>query len=198
MEDTKAAAVSQPSPALQSVPVSECMLPQWYALYTAPCHEKRVAEHLRYREVEAYLPLYRTVHRWRNRCVRQLELPLFSNYLFVRLPWGQRGRALAVPGVRWMVGSERMPSPLPDFEIESLRAGLDGHNCEPCPYLVAGERVRIRSGALAGMEGVLVRRKSGLRVVLSLDLIRQSVSVEADAADLEPAGLAWHSLRGVA
>jgi transcription antitermination factor NusG len=177
--------VDTPDSALLNV---EGIRPQWFALYTTPCHEKRVADHLSYREIEVFLPLYRTVHRWRNRCLRQLECPLFPSYLFVRLPWLQRWRALAVPGVLSMVGSERKPSPLPEFEIESLRTGLHLRSFEPYPYLVVGEKARIKSGALAGMEGVLLRKKSSCRVVITLDLIRQSVAVEVDAADVEPVG----------
>ena len=95
-------------------------------------------------------------------------------------------RVLETPGVLSLVGSRREPSPLESSEIESLRSELYLRELEPHPYLVAGDRVRIHSGALAGMIGVLVRKKSQLRVVLTLDLIMQSVAVEIGADEIEP------------
>ena len=94
---------------------------------------------------------------------------------------------MAVPGVLAIVGSGRGPSPLPDREIESLRSSVDVCNFEPYPDLVVGERARIKSGPMAGSEGVLLLKKNHLRVILTLDLIMQSVAVEVDGCDLEPA-----------
>lgn len=99
----------------------------------------------------------------------------------------ERVRILEVPGVLSLVGFGRTLAPLPDFEIEALRAGLGRRKIEPHPYLVIGERVRIKAGPMAGMEGVLIRKKNNFRVVLALDVIMQCVAVEVDAADLEPA-----------
>jgi transcription antitermination factor NusG len=93
---------------------------------------------------------------------------------------------LEVPGVLSLLGSTGKPVPLPVVEIEALRASLPFIKCEPHPYLVIGERVRVKSGSLEGMEGVLLRKKGLLRVVLSLDLIMQSVAVEVDADNVEP------------
>jgi len=95
---------------------------------------------------------------------------------------------LGTPGVLSIVGSPKEPWPLPDFEIDALRSGLLERRIEPHPYLIVGERVRIKAGAMAGVEGVLVRKKNDLRVVLSLDTIMRSVAVEVDANDIEPSG----------
>ena len=159
---------------------------QWFAAYTVPRHEKYVSAQLKSRQIESFLPLYRTVHVWRNRSRPALELPLFPCYLFVRIPVGARAEILSVPGVVSLVGSKREPWPLPDFDIEVLRSGLDQRNPEPHAYLVVGERTRIRSGPLAGLEGVLLRRKNSVRVVLTIEQIMRSVSVEVDLADVEP------------
>lgn len=169
---------------LSAAPVS---FANWYAVYTNSHHEKRVALHLAEREIESFLPLYSTRHRWRNRCERTVELPLFPNYVFVRIASRERVRVLAVPGVLSLVGVGRTPAALPDFEIEALRCGVGRRKIEPHPYLVVGERVRIEAGPMTGMEGVLVRKKNNFRVVLALDAIMQSVAVEVDADDLEPA-----------
>jgi transcription antitermination factor NusG len=158
----------------------------WYAVYTTPRHEKRVREHLEMRQIESFLPLYRSLRQWNNGCKVTVELPVFPNYIFVRIAPESRVRVLELPGVLSLVGSGREPTPLPEFEIESLRTALHERVFEPHPYLVVGERVRIRSGALAGMEGVLLRKKSCWRVVLALDLIMKSVAVEVDAHELEP------------
>jgi len=169
---------------LSATPVS---FANWFAVYTNSHHEKRVALHLAEREIESFLPLYSTRHRWRNRCERTVELPLFPNYVFVRIASRERVRVLAVPGVLSLVGVGRTPAALPDFEIEALRCGVGRRKIEPHPYLVVGERVRIEAGPMTGMEGVLVRKKNNFRVVLALDAIMQSVAVEVDADDLEPA-----------
>ena len=157
----------------------------WFAVYTSSRHEKCVAKHFDERRIERFLPLYQRVHRWRKRSSVQLELPLFPNYVFVHIGSQQRIPVLGVPGVLGIVGG-RMPSPLPDGAIEALRAGLALRSLQPHPYLVAGERVRIQVGAMAGMEGILLRRKNELRVVLTIDLIQRSVAVEMDAQDVAP------------
>jgi len=161
----------------------------WFAAYTSSRHEKRVASYFADRQIESFLPLYATRHRWKNRCEMNLELPLFPNYVFVRIDPRERACVLEVPGVVSLVGFGRTLAPLSDFEIEALRSGLGQRKIEPHPYLVIGERVRIKCGPMAGMQGVLVRRKSNFRVVLALDVIMRCVAVEVDADDLEPASL---------
>jgi transcription antitermination factor NusG len=158
----------------------------WFAAYTNSHHEKRVAWQFGERQIKSFLPLYGARRRWRNRCEMNLELPLFPNYVFVRIDPRERVRVLEVPGVLSLVGFGRKLASLPDFEIEALRGGLGQRKIEPHPYLVIGERVRIKTGSLMGMEGVLVRKKNNFRVVLALDVIMQCVAVEVDADDLEP------------
>jgi transcription antitermination factor NusG len=167
-----------------AMPLATCA--NWFAAYTNSHHEKRVALHFAERRIESFLPLYSTPHRWRNRCEMIVQLPLFPNYVFVRIDPRDRVRVLEVPGVFSLVGFGRTLAPLPDFEIETLRSGLGQRKIEPHPYLVIGARVRIKAGPMMGMEGVLVRKKDNLRVVLALDVIMQSVAVEVDAEDLEP------------
>jgi transcription antitermination factor NusG len=160
--------------------------PQWFALYTTPRHEKRIATQLQESHVETFLPVYRTVHVWKNRKHASLELPLFPSYVFVRMSQNQKkAGVLSIPGVQSFVGSRGKPWPLPDFEIEKLRTGLRELNVEPHPYLVVGDRARIRSGPLSGMEGVLVQMRNGPRVVLTIEAIMRSVSVEVETANLE-------------
>ena len=163
-----------------------CLVRHWYAVYTSPCHEKQVAEHLRVREIEHFLPLYRSTRRWRNRSTVTLERPLFPSYVFVQACREDRRRVLSVPGILSIVGTSREAVPLPDSEIETLRSGLHLRNAEPYPFLKIGEIARIRSGPLAGLQGVILRQKKQTRLILSLDLIMKSVAVEVDAADLEP------------
>jgi transcription antitermination factor NusG len=159
---------------------------RWFAVYTNSRHEKSVARHFGDRQIEHFLPLYPKKHQWAKRKSVTLELPLFPNYVFVRVPPGQRIRVLTVPGVLGMVGCGQVPSPLPEVEIAALQASVKLARCEPHRYLVAGERVRVRSGAMEGMEGILIRKKNELRLVLTLQLIQRSVAVELDCADVEP------------
>jgi transcription antitermination factor NusG len=165
------------------------LAPKWFAVYTWPRHEKRVAQYLSVRTIEHYLPLYHARRKWADGSIVTLDLPLFPGYLFVRIDRTERVRVLEVPGVLTVVGGTGgEPAPLAGAEIDALRAGLSLRQAEPHPLLTAGQRARIRSGALAGMEGVVVRQKSSLRVVLTIDLIQQSVAVEVDAAELELLG----------
>jgi len=162
-------------------------VPMWFVAATVPRHEKRVEQHFSRRCVEHYLPVYRSRRKWRNGLKVVLDLPLFPGYIFVRIKRTERVRVLEVPGVLAIVsGTAGEMAPLSKADIEALRSGLHLRQAEPHPLLMVGQRVRIRSGALAGMEGIVVRKMKSLRVVLTMDLIMQSVSVEVDGEELEP------------
>src|SRR6266478_3480351 len=145
--------------------------PHWYAAYTRAQHEKQVGAELGTREVEHFLPLYSSVRRWKDRRVT-LDLPLFPGYVFVRLALRDRMRVVRIPSVVRLVGFGGLPTALPDTEMEILQAGLSrSRNAEPHPYLTAGRRVRVRSGPLAGMQGILLRRKGNFRLVIAIEMI---------------------------
>jgi transcription antitermination factor NusG len=160
---------------------------KWFAVYTTSRHEKRVAQHLTQREIEFYLPLYRSERKWSDGSRVTLELPLFPGYLFVHIRRTERSRVLGVPGTLAVVGgTSREPVPLPDEAIDALRDGLHLRQAEPHALLTVGQRARIRTGALAGMEGVVLRKKNSYRVILTLEHIQRSIAVEVDEGDLEP------------
>lgn len=164
-----------------------CSIPdslEWKAAYTRQHHEKSVAAHLVERGVECFLPLYTEEHLWTNNRKAILELPLFPNYLFIRVSPQSRIRVLRTPGVIDIVGKNLITDRITDEEIEVLRSGLPLRNPKPHPFAL-GENVRIASGPLSGMQGVVLRQKGSLRVVLTVPLIRQSVSVEIAAEELE-------------
>jgi transcription antitermination factor NusG len=159
----------------------------WFALYTTSRHEKRVAEHLGQREIEHFLPLYRSKRKWKDGSRVTLDLPLFAGYLFVRIGRNQRGRVLQVPGtVSLVIGTGGELATLPEATILALRSGLQEREAEPHPLLTSGQRARICSGAFAGFEGVVVRQKNLCRVVLTMENIMRSFSVELPIEDLEP------------
>jgi transcription antitermination factor NusG len=175
-------------------PKMSCLMPDlpmtsdmhWYVAQTCSRHEKRVAEHMVARGIEHFLPLYETVSRWQDRRVR-LRLPLFPGYIFVRIPLRERVRALEVAGVTRLVGFGGVPVQMPDNEMETIRNGFTSRlRAEPHPYLVAGRRVRIKAGPLAGLKGILVRKKGSFRFVLSVDLIQRSIIADIDIVDIEP------------
>ena len=169
---------------LQSIAVKT---PKWYAVFTMARHEKKIAWNLGQRDIESFLPLYRTKHRWKNRRTVALELPLFPNYLFVRIDPHERLRVLSIPSVVSIVSVGREPVPVSDQYITGLRDGLLTYRIEPHNGLEVGDRVRISRGAMADMIGVLDRQKNAFRVVLTLEMIGRSVAVEVDLADIEPA-----------
>jgi transcription antitermination factor NusG len=135
--------------------------------------------------VKSFLPVYETVRRWKDRRMR-LQLPLFPGYVFVQMAVVDRLRVLQVPGVVRLVGFNGQLAALPDAEIDGLKNGLaSGVRAEPHPFLTAGRRVRIKAGPLEGREGILLRRKGSLRVVLSIELIHRSIVVDVDVADVQ-------------
>lgn len=165
-------------------PICNAATPRWYAAYTSSRHEKRVAEHLRQRDVECCLPLYETVHHWNNGRHR-VQLPLFPGYIFVHVALRDKLRALQVPGLIDFVAFGGSPAVLPDEEVAMLRHSLAaGANPGPHPYLTVGTRVEIRRGPLQGLTGILLRHQGRLRVVLSVEIILRSIFVEVNAEDV--------------
>jgi transcription antitermination factor NusG len=154
-------------------------------LYTCPRHEKCVAQQIEQRSISCFLPLYRSVRRWKDRR-KELELALFPGYVFVRLALKDRLRVLQLPSAVRLVSFNGRPAALPEAEIDQLRERLARGSVEPHPYLRVGRRVRVCGGPMQGLEGIIVRRKDRCRVVFSLDLIMRSVAVEVDESDVEP------------
>jgi transcription antitermination factor NusG len=172
--------------------------PEWFAVYTWSCHEKRVARHLSAKNIEFFLPLYRRISRWKNGLRVPIETPLFPGYVFVKIERRERFHVLELPGAHSIVGTSREPSPLRSAEIEMMRDRIHLFNAEPHSYLTAGDRVSVRSGPLRGMSGIVARKKNGCRLIVSLDLIMKSISVEIDERDLDAASPALHSAASAA
>lgn len=158
----------------------------WRVASTSANHEKRVAEQLRVRELECFLPTYESLRQWNDRRV-WLQLPLFPGYVFVRMCSRDRLRVVQVPGIARLVGFNGTMARLPDEEIEALKNGLaTGVRAEPHRFLTVGRRVRVSRGPLKGMKGILLSRKRHTRFIISIELIMRSVAVEIDETELEP------------
>ena len=158
----------------------------WYALHIRSRHEKRVAERLGSQSLETFLPLHRSRHTWKNGVHVDVDLPLFPCYLFARAFAHDRLRLLQHPGVLGFAASSSSPTVIPDEEISVLRTATERLKAEPHPYLHNGDAVRIVTGPLAGMIGILTRRKQEYRVVLSIEAIMRSIVVEVSEFDIEP------------
>ncbi len=159
----------------------------WWALYTRHQHEKVVAQILASKGFEVFLPVYESIRRWKDRN-KTLSLPLFPCYVFVRGGLSRRSMVVTTPGVHTILYNGERIAVIPNEEIDSIRRAVDGpFRVEPHPFLRCGERVRVTRGSLEGVEGVLLRKKSLYRLILSVDMLAQSVAVEIDAADVESA-----------
>ena len=167
---------------------SEKPLPveRWYAVSVRPRYEKLVTRHLQHRGLNCFLPLYRSVRRWRDRR-KELDMALFPGYVFVNLNARDRLGVLRAPGVLRFVTFQGQPAAVPESEIRALESSLSaGLRPQPHPYLRQGKKVRVKSGPLMDAEGIMVRRKEGFRLVLSVDLVMRSVMLEVDEGDVEP------------
>ena len=162
---------------------------RWYAVQTRSRFEKVVRADFAGRGIEHYLATFEDVHQWKDR-KKVVELPLFSGYIFVRLEDTEAARlqVLRTNGVVRILGSSGVMEPIPDREIDAIRQLLSsGKRCYSHPFIREGAWVRVRRGPLAGIEGRLVRVKNQTRLVLSVELLSQSVATEVDAWDVQPA-----------
>jgi transcription antitermination factor NusG len=153
----------------------------WHALYTRHQHEKVVARALSNKGFEIFLPLYEEARRWSDR-LRQLTLPLFPCYVFLRGGLERRADILMTPGARWLVGFGTRPAAIPSDEIDAVRQAVARTRIEPHPFLRCGDWVRVESGPLEGIEGILLRKKNLTRLVLSVGMLQRAAALEIDAA----------------
>jgi transcription termination/antitermination protein NusG len=171
------------------VPVVAPQAPNWYALLTRARHEKIIAHRLSERGVTTFLPLLTEVRRWSDR-KKTIESPLFSCYVFAKLMPTNEGRltALRIDGVFSLVGTRGEGTPIPDGQIDAVRILIEERlPWHSHPFLKIGQRVRIRSGALDGVEGILVSRSGESTLVVSIDAIQRSLAVRIEGYDVEPA-----------
>jgi transcription antitermination factor NusG len=158
----------------------------WWAVYTRHQHEKVIADTLCTKGFEVFLPLYETVRRWKDRRMR-LSLPLFPCYVFLRGGLDRRLQVITTPGVHVILSTGGRIALIQDDEIQTVRRAVEGpFRVEPHPFLKCGDRVRVLRGPLEGVEGILVRKKNLFRLVLSVEMLAQSVAVEIDVSDVEP------------
>jgi transcription antitermination factor NusG len=158
----------------------------WFALVVRPRHEKTASEYLRNRGFQALSPMYRARRNWSDR-VKEIDLPLFTGYVFCNCTYDSRIHVLSSPGVRSMVSFGRGPYPVPDQEIQAIQAILDsGLPVRPWPYLRVGQNVKVVRGCLAGMSGALVREKDAYRVVVNVEMLERSVAVEVEREAISP------------
>jgi transcription antitermination factor NusG len=152
----------------------------WFAMTVKLNREKSVAQCLRYKGLEDYLPLYKARRQWSDR-VQSVELPLFPGYIFCRFDYHRRLPVLTTPGVNSIVGFGGDPAPVSESEIDDIKMILaSGLPARPWPFIRVGQRVRIERGSLAGLEGILLREKGAVHVVVSVELLSRSVAVEID------------------
>jgi len=161
----------------------------WYAVHTRSRHEKKVEIELKGKSVEVFLPLYETLSRRRDR-KKLILLPLFPGYLFVRIAL-ERERILEVLKVKGVVRIIGKTSTelyaIPESQIDAVHKMVEsdrlisGH-----PYIKEGSRVRVKAGPLQGIEGILVERRGRHRLIISVDMLQQSVSAEISMDEVEP------------
>ena len=157
----------------------------WCAIYTRHQHEKTIAQSLSTKGLEVFLPLYNATRRWKDRTVH-LSLPLFPCYLFLRGMQERKLEVVTTPGIISILSINGETAVVPENEIESIRKAIEwGNRVEPHPFLRRGDKVRVISGPLQGLEGILVRKKNLYRLVLSVEILKRSAAVEVDVSAVE-------------
>ena len=159
----------------------------WYAVHTRSNFEVRVADQFSAKNIENYLPAYEEMHQWKDR-KRKVLLPLFPGYVFVRIGDHTQTKLplLQTPGVVRIVGQGGKVEPVFDHEVEAIRSVLKSNiRCFAHPFLREGAWVRVKRGPLKGVQGYFVRLKNQSRLVISVNLLSQSVATEVDCRDVE-------------
>ena len=158
----------------------------WFALSVKPQHERAVAEQLKVKSLEGYVPFYCSRRRWSDR-TKVIELPLFPRYVFCRFQFEDRTKILSILSVTSIVGFGGTPCPVSEQEIETIKSMAgSGLPISPSPALYIGQRVRICEGPLHGLEGILAKEKSRCRVVVNMDLLQRAVAVDVDRDLIAP------------
>jgi transcription antitermination factor NusG len=164
--------------------------PKWYVIHTRARHEKKVVAQLAEQRIVSFTPTVWRIHQWSDRC-KPVELPLFSCYVFVQVEnWRDINlHVLRLPGVlQWVRLNKEEPAVVPDTQIDAVRAVLASRlPFFEYPYLRVGQKVRLRSGCLDGVEGVLLERKGDRTLVVSIHLIKQSVAIFVEGYQVEAA-----------
>ena len=172
-----------------SVQWSDNAEPRWYALHTRARHEKAIERRLREEGMLTFVPTIFEIHRWSDR-KKKVEVPLFSCYVFIRcaLSAQDRQRVLRVDSVHGFVGTRGMTLPIPDDQIEGIqKVMMQTTSCRSYPFLKVGQRVRVRGGAMDGVEGVFVSENGDHSLIVSINAIQRSIAVRIDGYDVEPA-----------
>jgi transcription antitermination factor NusG len=169
------------------IPLELPQIPLWYAVRTRVRCEKKVDTAVRHAGITTFLPLVEEVHRWSDRR-QKIEVPLFSSYVFVRIVPSATRRlvVLQAPGAIGFVGNSRGATPIPECEIEQVRSVIERRvPFGASPFLNVGRRVRVRGGALDGIEGVLSSPRNRSALIISVELIQRSISVSVEGYDIE-------------
>jgi transcription antitermination factor NusG len=175
-------------PMQPTIDTSVCGDQSWWAIYTRHQHEKTVAEMLSTKGFDVFLPLYDSMRRWKDRN-KLLTLPLFPCYVFVKGAFERKLQVVSTPGVHMVLYHGDQVATIREEEMAAIRTAVEGRmRVEPHPFLKCGQRVRVLRGAMEGVEGILTRKKNLYRLVLSVDMLAQSVAVEVNAGDVEPIG----------
>jgi len=157
----------------------------WYALYTRPRHEKKAAELLSEKDFEVYLPLIKKVRQWKNQ-KKKVDMPLFNSYIFVNFEYNQRFNVLKTHGIVKIINFSGEPAVIPDWQIDSLKRMLDfPETVRLEKYISPGEIVEIVAGPMRGLKGMVNLKKDSKRLILSIDGVFQSISVEIDEEYVE-------------
>ena len=173
--------VSQPD-----IDVDLLVEPRWYALHTRSRHEKVARDQLAAKGITNLLPLWRKRSVWKDR-IKMVEEPLFRGYMFGYFALQNKLDVLQSVGIVRIVSINGKPIPVPEEQIEAVQTMVEQRMpYDPHPFLKEGMRVRVKHGVLAGAEGILVAKKNHYRLVISVDLIQQSVAVDIDSAAVEP------------
>jgi transcription antitermination factor NusG len=181
MNATSPLGSSAPAGGIEAVPESH-----WFAIWTRSRHEQVVREQLLRKDIDVFLPTVTRWSRWKDRR-KQIDWPLFPGYCFARFDPRHRLPILKCTGVVSIVSHDGEPAPIPEQEIDGIRVLVESELAyDPCPLIREGMMVEVTHGPLRGVIGRLLRKGAHARLVLSVDLIGQAVSVEVDAADVRP------------
>jgi transcription antitermination factor NusG len=158
---------------------------EWFAVYVKHHHERKAADLLQRKDIEVFLPEQKVIRRWKDRN-KSLSLPLFPGYIFLHSDLHDRFQILNTPGVFFLVESAGRACPIPKPEIDSIRRVVEsGLPAQTHPFVAAGDRVRISSGPLSGVIGILTHFKNQQRVVLTVELLQKAILIEVEAGSLE-------------